>query len=156
MNYVFNDLSKGEYPGARVGSGAVGRRRSGISGGGAASYSCKESGGTGAASSRRRRQQGTCALDFSLLRCALVLYAPQSLSACARFVDAPVPVRISLSRTPLSRIHVSSMTGGCTYSIHYILPLWPMGSRRGVSMLKMKVQSFDTKRKLVEHIKKVS
>jgi len=29
-----NDLSKGEYPGARVGSGAVGRRRAGISGGG--------------------------------------------------------------------------------------------------------------------------
>ena len=27
MHYVFNDPSKGEYPGARVGSGVVGRRR---------------------------------------------------------------------------------------------------------------------------------
>jgi len=52
MNYVFNNLSKGEYLGARGGSGAVGRRQVGISGRGAASYSCKESGGTGAASSR--------------------------------------------------------------------------------------------------------
>ena len=57
MDYMFNDLSndhKGECPGARVGAGAVGRRRAGISGRGAAIHSCKESGGTGAASSRRR------------------------------------------------------------------------------------------------------
>jgi hypothetical protein len=48
MDYMFNILSndhKGEYPGARVGGGAVGRGRAGISGGGAASHSCKESGG---------------------------------------------------------------------------------------------------------------
>ena len=36
MNYMSNELSnydKGEYPGARVGSGALGRRGAGISGG---------------------------------------------------------------------------------------------------------------------------
>jgi len=40
----------------------------------------------------------TCAFDFSLLRCASVLYAPKSLSARARFAD---PVRIPLLACPV-------------------------------------------------------
>jgi len=61
MNYVSNDLSnyhKGEHPGARVGSEAVGRRRAGVSGRGAASHSCEKSGGTGVASTVTRRRRG--------------------------------------------------------------------------------------------------
>ena len=78
MKVRANELrAKGEYSGARVGSGAVGRRRAGISGRGATSHSCKESGRMGATSSGRWRGGGrtliwpttiSCLFSFKFLR----------------------------------------------------------------------------------------
>ena len=91
MNYVFIDLSKGECPGARVGSGVVGRRQAGISGGGAASHTCKESGGTAAA-----RRMNTNKANNGLLPFLFQISPSSSLPTHSK--------RISISRTPTPSI----------------------------------------------------